>query len=308
MPHTYTHVQLITYEIATLKPFSTGATKQLDDLMLRVENLYKVMEYCFSQLQNDQDRTLKIFVAPEFYARYHRGQHTGPGHYRWDDVTIAMAHFKGKCKRETNFKHWLIVPGTVIFEELGMRGKENLIFSTIYVFKGDRSVEHIINKQGFSAIDELDDDLSGGKSNLKFNALGATRAEFKTLDVANVRIGFEVCLDHEDGRLRAYITQTTPPEIIDVHVLTACGKRPKSWGISARQNGYFFRCDGHPDLLGSSDLSVTWPHDVVTADDLVTTTPNPGPFQLQNQPLIPDLQINPSDPTARVNIYAIRQL
>jgi hypothetical protein len=314
----YTDAQFIAYQVETLTPFSTkaaaptGTNTPLDDLKARMDNLLAVMNYCQPQTDTS-DTTLKVFVAPEFFLRFPGGQTDGTGHYDWVDVTLALHYLKKECEKVARFKHWLIVPGTVVFSErkakVGQPGKKRLIFNSLPVFMGDGSVAHTINKRSFDDLDKLDKGSNGANQDeaqqkLQFRPLGVEGAEFKPLQVGGINIGFEICADHGEGRLKTYqLTSGTQRPKLSIHVVTACGKPAKPNSAAATQNGFLFRCDGNPGFFGSNDYQVTRK----TVKNVTDTDLKDNPT-VSTQKLPDTLQLNRDKQISQVSIYGKRTL
>ncbi len=278
----FTNVQLIAYEIATDKPFEIVKNQpRSQDIVMRAQHLYTVMTTILNTFNLDAS-ALKIFVVPEFYFRSFSGKPDGTGHYDNEDILLGIRALKQVCRKNVQLNDWLIVAGTSIHTEsygYGYQSKR-VVFAQLHIFTGGKGIDLTLNKQNFSDIDNLDNKLNGSATQIISEAesliqgpffLGATATDYKPVQIAkNIKVGFEICLDHAEQRLRIYATASSTPaedKIIDVHVLTACGRSAIDTAVTTKNLGYFFRCDGHshPDNFGSQSIQAQWRDPKATA-------------------------------------------
>lgn len=266
----YTHVQLIAYHLFTLQPFATGFEDTLYyDIWYRFYTLYQVMQFCREQLERDQPTILKIFVAPEFYGRAFKGQDIGAGHYLPTDVWKAANAFQDRCAKSGLFDDWLVIPGTFVMAEKAKQTEvaaqpEEMkeayrIFNALYAFTGDGTQSRFIRKKTFSFIDILGMDLRGKRKDLPFTIPKTAQKQSSPIQVRNVSIGIDICLDYTNKRLRSYLESIRKPSAgslssnppwVDVQVIPACGiaiAENNGVGLAIKQGGHIFRVDGHPD-------------------------------------------------------------
>jgi hypothetical protein len=276
----YTHVQFIAYEIQTLEPFyAANQTMKRIDILQRAKHLAKVIDSTLSdQAVDTSETTLKIFAAPEFFWRYPKGKDTGEDHFGWSDVEAAVGDLKQRCATMKSLKNALIIPGTFVYQEtvsgewVGAPEKP-FLFNSLYLFTNDGRLSHTINKLFFAEIDQLEPDQSfekqGGTKWAKYlstHSLGTVEAGFDPIQIDNLTIGFEICKDHIEQRLKKSLQKAKPPVQIDVQVLVACGAPPTTSALIAKSNGAFLRCDGGATVPNSTDAQpeseadrIDWP-------------------------------------------------
>lgn len=66
-----------------------------------------------------------------------------------------------------------------------------------------------------------------------------------------VRIGVEICLDHEDARLRSNLELRDSPEMsssVNIQLIPSCGMAIRAGSVAADANGFVFNCDGQYPL------------------------------------------------------------
>lgn len=96
-------------------------------------------------------------------------------------------------------------------------------------------------------------DLSGGDVKLRPDD---SRAIFgQKINTENssdfIRIGVEICLDHEDARLRSNLEIEANPEMgssVHIHLVPSCGMAIRPGSVVADNDGFVFNCDGQYPL------------------------------------------------------------
>ncbi|WMW79802.1 hypothetical protein RF679_14260 [Undibacterium cyanobacteriorum] len=66
-----------------------------------------------------------------------------------------------------------------------------------------------------------------------------------------IRIGVEICLDHEDARLRSNLDIESNPEMgscVHIHLVPSCGMAIRPGSVVADADGFVFNCDGQYPL------------------------------------------------------------
>lgn len=66
-----------------------------------------------------------------------------------------------------------------------------------------------------------------------------------------VRLGVEICLDHEDARLRSNLELRDNPEMgssVHIQLIPSCGMAIRAGSVVADANGFVFNCDGQYPL------------------------------------------------------------
>jgi hypothetical protein len=266
-----------------------GPTANLDaDARSRVERLIGAMKEAENRIQafrdrdrdrdrDNDDNILKIFVAPEFYFRpdVRLVSYSSVQYRAIKDVLRAT------IARDARFRHWLVVPGTIMWESNEDTGKRRnperseIYFNTaIYVYGGEGR-SRVIEKVVASGIDGIPTGRHSGhpeapgdptkKStdevfNIKYQS--APKVEKHLFTVENVRFGLDICLDHgfwrdplgdplDDIRitrhaviLRRLLNFALPLDPIHIHLLTAGGMRIIPESVAAKTQGYILRNDG----------------------------------------------------------------
>lgn len=330
----YTHFRFIAYELPTavntlninpltgekdvVSGFSRGNAcapvpripvpvwPELDhDATTRLMRLAAVVDLAEQQLQvllpADDANTLKIFVAPEFYFRPPSTLGLG---YAYNTYPAPVAKFIKKAFGEmfidAAFKDWLIIGGTVLWNDQGLVNGNTMIG----VRGGPRNYSLItIEKREASTIDGVNSLLTPSRvPGLKIEHNSCLTMIDHIVDIDNVKIGFEVCLDHLDNpacrilrQVRSYSTLFGPHSEVDLHVLTAGGMKMSQNSIAANANGYFMRNDGFSDAPRSELRQVerySYPNAGMPNpqfNNLTTSNPyfpgNPSHAHLQNLPV-----------------------
>jgi hypothetical protein len=292
----YTHFQYIAYQIPTVAttndrlhviyglpstpvqnpPILDGPTANLNaDARNRVERLIGAMRLAEARIQQlgDNNHTLKIFLAPEFYLR----PDVRLVSYSSVEYRAIKEVLRATIRRDVRFEHWLVVPGTIMWTSLASTDKrpnlrrQNVYFnSAIYVYPGEPS--HVIEKAKASPIDGIPTTHHGGPVvdphaastdeafGLKYRSDAKRRKHLFT--IGGVRFGLDICLEHgfrPDPLLDIRITKNAvirnQPIGVQIHLLTAGGMTIMPESVAASQRGYILRNDGfntRADLLATN--------------------------------------------------------
>jgi len=233
---------------------------------------------------NDNDNTLKIFMAPEFYFRPTVDTSTtGEVAYSYDEYkSIKDVLRKTIGADEQRFRHWLIIPGTILWKLTGRRhlirnnlaGNEVYLNSSLYIFFDDNGniKSHAIEKIKASEIDGLPTGRHATRAGPGDAAKKKTGEEqwgsyasksMKRKHFFNCRgisCAVEICLEHTmysrepgDGGLVKETLQNWQegvcccggqPKVIDLQLLTGGGSPISERSVATRTGGYILRTDG----------------------------------------------------------------
>lgn len=291
----YTHFQYIAYQVPTIAldsgkkeiyrippgtvsspPRLSGSTATIGiDAKPRVERLIGAMIEAKREIKKsgDNNSTLKIFMAPEFYFR--------PDN---DLVSYTYKQFKGirevlqqTISKDSTFYDWLVVPGTIMWyqdktiKKRKITGGESVYFnSAIYIQTADSSTasffskkagpSHRIEKTKASKVDGIPTGEHGGNYKLTEEEKGKRKQASvmftkyaegpkKNKHVflsGGIRFGLDICLDHNDKTTKeVIINDETKGKYVQLHLLTAGGQAIKNYAVAAIENGYILRTDGY---------------------------------------------------------------
>jgi hypothetical protein len=266
----YTHFQFIAYEVPTEDVDAPGAEvnvavgnalapQDMADARTRLKRLLGVVRKAHTRVETagTNDRTLKIFMAPEFYFR----PNSGPSNSYSQQVMLELMVQLRAVLSHADFKHWLFVPGSIFWS---MKQKWNGVerdtfFNTALLLKGGVPADSVrnppftfIHKRLVSNADGapqfqaamLHADLAkilGGWDDIKANVFECDYLTF----------GLEVCLDHYFGVLKnqvlpGYRNHTGRDKRVNLHLLTACGMPYSGANAVSVPQGYLLRVDGKP--------------------------------------------------------------
>jgi hypothetical protein len=281
----YTHFRYIAYEVPTATIDTVAANSAVEsgfvpgnacpavarlpvpgglpaDANVRLRRLAAVIDRAATRLQaagGDNDTTLKIFMAPEFYFRPPAG--TG-ANYRsdtypqadmfkiWDAFDTMFQH--------ADFTHWLFVPGTVMWnngDDEMFKAKPNYFNSLLHIRGGDRQhPTQRVEKQLPSGIDGIPCPYAPGRDpKVKPIYEDWRNRRARVFSVDSTYLGLEVCLDHATSAncrvLKTVLSQWNKNEGADrdvsLHLLTAGGMPIEGDSVAARVGGYVLRNDGY---------------------------------------------------------------
>ncbi|MGH3831250.1 MAG: hypothetical protein ACRDRS_12530 [Pseudonocardiaceae bacterium] len=239
-----------------------------DDAQNRLRRLAYVVNLAYAQLQGraiaDEPDTLKVFVAPEFYFRpYSAGIGYDNNTYPIGQLTSIYYALRTMFS-DRRLERWLIVCGTVMYNNLqeSPRSKD-FYYNTAVIVLGGNSVDindriYTVEKRAPSLLDGVPV-VSGvlaamsGDPELKLIMEGWSNMKNHLLSIDNVRVGVEVCLDHDD-RPNCHVLRRTliqerelsrsARKSVALHILTAGGMPIQPKSVAAKVNGYILRSDG----------------------------------------------------------------
>lgn len=221
-----------------------------------------------------EDDTLNIFMVPEFYFR-------PPTEDKSNTYSLSVFNkivdALSTMFEHDNFKNWLFVCGTVMWDSKeDIKATIPLYFNTAVCVRGGSAIErkyrmNVIEKQWPSSIDgipkgvveDFTKTLAPGKIMPSFNNSWWIRKQ-RVFEQAGIQFGLEVCLDHRYApRCRVlkrvlrdwgeYNNLEAPPKI-GLHLLTAGGMTIDERSVSAKIGGYILRNDGLAYQVNRSEL------------------------------------------------------
>ena len=262
-PQLYTQFQLITYEVPTESSSSPGKEFQAkfkvqqdenknaylpvpklkdNDARIRLKRLTGVVDFARQNVQKNSihPKTLKIFLAPEFYVRPQKAglARSYSGATALDIFNALRAMFAHKF-----FEHWLFVPGTIVWHTTAQDVMKtapiflrspamlrtttgNVIRNTAVIVKGGNAKApfNITHKLYYSDADDIDNKKLWpgyeGRPYLKgfLEMLPERKSSLMTIDHRNLGIDIDhVTINDLSGRPRFLLdhNQYQPlPELI----------------------------------------------------------------------------------------------
>ncbi|NEP86278.1 MAG: hypothetical protein F6K18_05265 [Okeania sp. SIO2C2] len=280
----YDHVQFIAYCINTApkaewngtnwKQKYLGLQDALMDIKQRVALVKTAIDIAYNNSQK-QNQTLKIFMIPEFFFRGSRGAYAMPKvHKVVEDLQ--------KLVKDKKWQDWIFVFGSIVgFSSPTITGKKRKreeideskdkeIYNFTLVqqggfekFEDAHNYARVVMKELKSGIDFIQANNITGKGlvlerviypltvNQERNELSDSYfAGTSIFDMKGIRFGLELCLDHDQKRLkksREY-QKGTSDGIVDIQLIPSCGMSIDLDAIVVRNGGYVFNCDGLTSL------------------------------------------------------------
>ncbi|NBH12437.1 hypothetical protein [Amycolatopsis sp. SID8362] len=242
-------------------------TAESTDWFIRLRRLAAVVNIALANLGNDDADTLKVFVAPEFYLRPAdpATSHTYPAE-QFPQIWDALE----RMFRTARLKHWLIVPGSVLWHSEMMGENAPIYYNSVLYLRGGTGGGEAgrVEKKLASAMDGVPAQAAVGSSSdplvkKAYSEAAFVRERLFEID-ANATFGLEICLDHRLNVLK----QTLADRQADIgdpwkrggpalHVLTAGGMPLRPGSVAARSGGYVLRNDGYADPPASELRKVT---------------------------------------------------
>ena len=275
----YNKIQFIGYEISTAPKnavFENGIIKSgeyvgIDNIDEDIKQRCQLMMDAILTADKNRtvpaedDKTLKLFMTPEFYFR-------GPkGAYEMDQVQKVIESLQTMIKGE-EWKDWIFVFGSIIGNSRPdqsdwlLQFDEDELFREVYNvvlvqqggFQDDSTAKEnnasIVMKEFLSNIDFILRPSQGisisQTGHMQPYPSGAGKEEqlhnydglgvFKLNDVT---LGLEICLDHLTGRLKSS-PQLPGANMIQFQLIPSCGMDIRPYNIVAQNDGYSFNVDG----------------------------------------------------------------
>lgn len=296
------------------------------DAKVRIQRLVGVMLKAAEYISaTDSSKTLKVFIAPEFYFRPPNSEVA----YTMDEYRRIKSVLRSTIDNYKAFVNWLIVPGTIMWimdkgdaskskRAIDPKSTKVIYFNTsLYIkrysnpFKSPES--KVIEKYEASQIDGLPLDQSAPKEYPKYQSPAKVRKHLFTLN--GVKFGLEICLEHGYGApdpskkdpgysvriLKKYIAGNPESDYadgVDLHLLTAGGMPLNPESVVSKTNGYIFRADGYvsPTKSATEIKKITAytgtkkPADLTSAAQLADLSPKFGKIDINSKD---DLYLSP---------------
>lgn len=236
-----------------------------DEAQSQANLMKKVIRYGYDERANlgiaDNPRTLKIFMAPEFYFRHPDGLTNGDNHFTRDDFTLIvdeLATLGPSTSTQPGLVNqpWLVVPGTIVWTPppappSTMRAIMNSM--PILDFTGNATRRTLCDKRFFAGDDKLDGWLNGAGGGIP-RPITAAYDPSQTHVTCGMRIGMEICLDHSERVLRNHLDNlkvnraqgAPPPPENALQLLIACGMDFLEANCAVPDTGLVLRCNGSP--------------------------------------------------------------
>jgi len=278
----YNKIQFIAYCIyvggkqkeRSVQQYYPGLPNIKEDIKKRCELMEKAVELAVdSKVMVQQDaKTLKIFVAPEFYFRGPKGAYSLE---QYDEVLSKLQAFSNS----PDFADWLFVFGsTIAASNVDQPQKE--AYNIVIVQKGNAGESgcRIIMKEHKSAKDFLvnpanDEGLDDRQVNhitpAKTSGVGRERQKHNyggegIFEIDGICYGVEICYDHMMQRLRKSAVARGEARV-QVQIVPSAGANLEEKSVITVKDGLAFNCDGlyntagyHPaDIMGHSRLCIT---------------------------------------------------
>jgi hypothetical protein len=289
----YTKTQFVSYQLNTFTSYINtagnwtymGNSDSDADIDYRVKVMIKCIDEASKSSQIDGDsKTLKIFMAPEFYFRGVGGA------YPVEKLSSIMDKLRSHTKA-SGFKDWLFVFGTAIgWMEVPTDSTRKEIINAALVQKGGISdaqndTSKIVMKEYISPIDFARNfgpdwtnpnhrlgvvsanpltsltPVSGSKdiNSVPITATNNPNERSATgygggclFTIDGIEFALEICLDHLNGRVKTYADATPQLRVPQVHLITSAGAHIDQKYVFTVENGLVFNVDGN----GKSDINI----------------------------------------------------
>ncbi|NEP55876.1 MAG: hypothetical protein F6K31_02485 [Symploca sp. SIO2G7] len=261
----YTHFRYIAYQVPTVGhdgknqniygiPPGNIANPQVEldgdvlllnqDAKTRIQRLMDVMyeARCWLTFDpaDDNQSTLKIFMAPEFYFRPNNQE------LSYDQKVYKAIKDVLRNTIGNKFPDWLVIPGTIMCNR---KERPDVFFNTsLYIHKSSK--KQIIEKAQCSDIDGIPQGpgITAPEFFPEYNTeIKKCKHRFK---INGITCGLEICFEHilntyqpsnqPYGLLRE-LCYSNPPQL---HLLTGCGMYIKPTSVTTTFPGYILRNDG----------------------------------------------------------------
>ncbi|MDA8523658.1 hypothetical protein [Acidovorax sp. NCPPB 4044] len=322
----YTAILPLSYMVPTFYPTPPGTVHpssgapliRLDDpdLQARAQRLVNVLYWTASTYQNQDgmsdSRTLKVFIAPEFYFRKASRQETDqarflrdttfgsyPEHARYALSEVLYA----ATQNSPLFRDWVIVAGTVC-SVLPMQEPHRLnLLNTAIMLRGsrarpDESVPYILMEKHY--ISHIDGPPEDWHANLDPSTtysfqLNPDQHLDNLIYWDRMSVGLEVCLDHaKQVVVNAMNTlgQTLGPQAtaLDLQLVTSCGMAIVQQAVAVGDGSLIFLTDGmsHLQRLQEPIFEIGR----FNAATNTTTLIDPSAFQFTELPVHDDYRVD----------------
>ena len=277
-------------KIGTMPPGNVATSNLLrgnvdglsEDARSRLERLVQAVRQARNQvaLMADDNNTLKIFIAPEFFFRPENKELAYSKEEYLAIKDVLLKTFTGS--NQHNYDNWLIICGTIVWKKSIKNVKKKRV-DTVYAntciyirgnWNNGKVVHGAIEKSRASPIDGLPTGRHGGNFAVSDDTKLASSEAFKGLidreywkkhsfRARGIDIGLEICLEHamfksksvpaKDkiyglgyGVLKRLINEVKQPQRrhIKLQCITAGGMEIEPTSVVVDNNGYVLRSDG----------------------------------------------------------------
>jgi hypothetical protein len=272
---TYTSMLPLSYMVPTFYPTLPGNVQPVagapmialsdPDLHARAQRLVNVLYWTASQYQYldgmDDSKTLKVFIAPEFYFRkasaeeaHAGGSMPGTSFGSYPESArrqLAEALYQALSTTPL-FRHWVVVAGSICSAlPAGPDGRMNLL-NTAIMLRGQRPIRDasapffLMDKRYISIVDNPHIQDPTTTDSFRQNPdQGLNNIFF--LD--GMRVGLEVCLDHSMqvvSNAVKFIDQAVGPgaDKLNLQLVTSCGMSIVDQAVSIADGALIMLTDG----------------------------------------------------------------
>jgi predicted amidohydrolase len=267
---TYGHVQFLAFSVFTGYPPPNSLSNNLNmstDIEQRLILLREAIEQAYGSCDTAK-RTLKLFMAPEFFFR------TLHGPYTVQPLTaVGLGWQLQDLVRNSKFEDWLFVFGSVHAYEPQTQGHAASVFNFAPIIKGENrwlAFKRYVSQVDFGDVEDFrqvhlpceydatfylarrpcvyDRTLQWVQRHFGFDAYAPVN---HTLAFDGIRIGIELCYDHERGSLASSLPSG---QSVDVQLIISAGMNIERGPVSVPREGNVFSVDGN----GYSEVNRNW--------------------------------------------------
>ncbi len=293
----YTHFQYIAYQVPTVTrtalypngnviygipttsavaapvpPLRGNVAALGADATNRINRFVRAMSEAQNLVQaGDNNQTLKIFMAPEFYFRPDNAEFS----YTYTQYQAIKDVLRSTLLADLRFKHWLTIPGTIMWkwDQTSPKRLNTPILMDVYFNSAIYLPAHgddllvfsrVVEKAVASSIDGIPTGRHGGtapddpfkkSTNEMWPKYQSQAKKAKHIfTVGGINCGLDICLEHGyrppgpgqyDVRVVKHVVNQNPISAIKLHLLTAGGMGVITGSVAAVPNGYILRTDGY---------------------------------------------------------------
>lgn len=272
----YTHFRYIAYEVPTATHGPGGKVESgfdagtecpsigsipvpdniSTDAKFRLKRLAVAVHLAKTRIRSlsDNNNTLKIFVAPEFYFRPPAS--LGKNYMHDTYPNSVLNQITGALRNmftHPDFTHWLIIPGTIMWNTSEDTFAKVIYYNSSFQIIGGPVVSpgnnlNYIEKEIPSTIDGVPYG-PGNDPTVKLAFESWRSRKYRVFNVDNISCGLEICLDHGIKVFKKILADWPKNEgkdrEVSLHLLTAGGMPIREESVGARVGGYLLRNDGY---------------------------------------------------------------
>jgi hypothetical protein len=271
----YTHFRYIAYEVPTIAKTTGGIVYGLehgaieappelkggmhpflvgDDARTRIERLVGLMIEAHTYLTRtgDDENTLKIFMAPEFYFRPKNDKLA----YTYEQYQSIKKILRETILGDARFNNWLVIPGTVIWIWNDKHRKPDkrpevptdmdVYMNTTIPIKKDFA-KTVIEKAEASGRDGIPPGSEKRYSNQVWSTYYKSGAKLRKhfFTAGGISFGLEICKEHDLQILKKTLSLTDYAAAgVAIQLLTAGGMEMDRGSVVAKPGGFVLRNDG----------------------------------------------------------------